>query len=195
MQPKNSLVSPVRQEMIVKLLREVLEAGVPGEIWECGVYQGGTAELIAETVADFYRDSPASFSSVPLIRLFDTFCGHPVDDPRGHHRKGMYADTSVEAVSKRLYRFPNILLGIGKIPEIFPASGPRIAFAHIDVDLYTSTRDAIHYIWPRLSRGGILIDDDYDAPGCEGAKIAVDEFFVMGDIEHGPECQVYVRRP
>ena len=52
-----------------------------------------------------------------------------------------------------------------------------IALAHIDVAVYFSIRDSLDFIWPRLSRGGFIVFDDYGFATCPGARQAVDEFF------------------
>ena len=50
-----------------------------------------------------------------------------------------------------------------------------VALAHIDADWYESVRTCIERIEPRLSRGGVLVIDDYDH--WSGCRRAVDEYF------------------
>jgi hypothetical protein len=50
-----------------------------------------------------------------------------------------------------------------------------IALLRLDTDWYESTRAELEVLYPRLSRGGVLIIDDYGH--WEGARQAVDEFF------------------
>ncbi len=50
-----------------------------------------------------------------------------------------------------------------------------VALAHIDCDWYESVMTCLERIVPRLSRGGCLVIDDYDA--WSGCKDAVNEFF------------------
>lgn len=65
-----------------------------GEFWECGVYRGGTAALLARVLES--GEQPGS----RRLRLFDTFTGLPEPDPqRDLHRKGDFSDTSVERVT------------------------------------------------------------------------------------------------
>ena len=128
-----------------------------GEIWECGVYKGGTANALA----GFGR----------ILRLFDTFEGMPeVSKYDNFHKKGDF-ETSV----------PNIkgaLIYKGFIPNTFKGlEDCKIGFAHIDVDIYQSVLDCCEFIVPRLVKGGIIIFDDYGFRTCRGAKKAVDEYF------------------
>ena len=37
--------------------------------------------------------------------------------------------------------------------------------------------ECLDYIYPRLTKGGCIVFDDYDAKAWPGAKKAVDEFF------------------
>ena len=44
-----------------------------------------------------------------------------------------------------------------------------IAVMRLDGDMYESTTDALVHLYPRLSRGGFVIIDDYSLPGCRSA--------------------------
>ncbi len=54
-------------------------------------------------------------------------------------------------------------------------SGKKFSFVHLDVDTYKSTLDCLAFFYGRMSRGEILISQDYHA--ATGVRIAVDEFF------------------
>lgn len=51
----------------------------------------------------------------------------------------------------------------------------RIALLRLDTDWYESTTAELELLYPLLSRGGVLIIDDYGH--WEGSRQAVDEFF------------------
>jgi predicted O-methyltransferase YrrM len=51
----------------------------------------------------------------------------------------------------------------------------KIAVLRLDTDWYESTQAELDALYPRLSRGGVLIIDDYGHWG--GARKAVDEYF------------------
>lgn len=139
----------------------------PGEFWECGVYKGGSALAIASAIAQCGQQ----------LRLFDTFKGHPEDDIPGFaHRKGGFSDTSFRTVQDLFADMEGISFHVGMIPTTFAGlENSTIRFAHIDVDLYQSTKAAIEFIFPRLVPGGVIVDDDYFAKEC-GARQAVDEY-------------------
>ncbi len=54
--------------------------------------------------------------------------------------------------------------------------GVRFSLVHFDCDLYNPTRAALHALWPRLSRGGIMLFDEYGIAEWPGETQAVDEF-------------------
>ena len=141
-----------------------------GEFWECGVYKGGTALMLAEII------SP---SKDKQSRLFDTFEGMPATAPNiDYHREGDFSDNSLNAVRVRIGDSGNLSFHPGLIPDTFSGlEGNKIAFAHVDVDIYQSVLDCCEFIFPRLTSGGIIVFDDYGFPSCPGARAAVDRFF------------------
>lgn len=166
-----TLVSSDRCYVLFTLARQAL--CLQGEIWECGVYKGGTARLLANLIAEEDR------SGKTLLRLFDTFEGMPETDLQVDiHRKGDFSDTSLESVIQVLGHPHIVQAHKGCIPDTFAGlEDVKISFAHVDVDIYQSVIDCCHFIYPRLTQGGFIVFDDYGFPSCPGARKAVDEFF------------------
>lgn len=52
----------------------------------------------------------------------------------------------------------------------------RLAFAHIDANLYSSTLEACQFVMPRMNEGGFVVFDDYNGVLDLGARLAIDEF-------------------
>jgi O-methyltransferase len=166
---RRSLVSRDRCWVLYCLGRQALN--VPGNFWECGVYKGGTASMI---VAMLREHTPTK-----TLHLFDTFEGMPETDvTKDLHMKGDFSDTSLEEVRMHVDGGESAIFHAGFIPITFAGlESERIAFAHIDVDIYKSIMDCLEFIWPRLSPGGVIVFDDYGFPSCPGARQAVDTFF------------------
>lgn len=100
------------------------------------------------------------------------------DANRDRHKRGDFADTSLEGVQAVVGVLPFICFHKGYVPATFLGlESESIALAHIDVDIYRSVLDSCHFIYPRLVQGGFMIFDDYGFPSCPGARQAVDEFF------------------
>jgi O-methyltransferase len=183
----HTLLSPDRLYILYALASHALN--LVGEFWECGVYQGGTARVLAELLR---RRAKRGTS----LHLFDTFAGLPTPSPgMDLLEKGKWANTTLEAVQALTGPREDVHFHQGIIPATFTGrQQSRIAFAHVDVDLYRSVRDCSEFVYPRLVPGGILLFDDYGDPYCPGARRAVDEFF-KGRRETPivlPTCQALV---
>lgn len=63
---------------------------------------------------------------------------------------------------------------VGKFVEENP--GVRFSLIHFDCDLYAPTRAALEALWPKVSRGGVVLFDEYSIPDWPGETRAVDEF-------------------
>lgn len=164
----------VSRESCHVLYQLALQAlGVKGNFWECGVYKGGTATMLAEIL---FRNSNAK----KRLCLFDTFEGMPDPDPdRDFHKRGDFADTSLAAVKHSVGHEDLVSYYAGTIPDSFSAlEYSQIALAHVDVDIYKSVLECCKFIFPRLSHGGFMVFDDYGFPSCPGARAAVDEYFL-----------------
>ena len=112
------------------------------------------------------------------VRLFDSFAGMPQTDyQKDVHRAGDFADTSLQGV-KNIVGCDRTEYHSGFIPQSFEGLDvDSISFAHVDLDLHDAILESCQYIYPRLSKGGVLVFDDYGFPSCPGARIAVDDFF------------------
>lgn len=164
----HSLVDEARCWVLFCGIRQALH--LSGELWECGVYKGGTALLIRMLRDKYGCDS--------LVRLFDSFSGMPDTDKQFDiHKSGDFSDTSLEAV-ENVVGNSRVQYHAGFIPNTFEdLDVDNISFAHVDLDLYDAILESCKFIYPRLKRGGVLIFDDYGFPSCPGAKSAVDSFF------------------
>lgn len=164
-------VSPDRCYILHHYAREAARRWPDAPMAECGVYTGGTAELIGA-------------SGPSMLHLFDSFVGMPGEavPTRDYHVEGDFSDTSVEEVRRRLTGM-DCEFHIGFMPATFAevAEVTGYSLVHVDVDIYTSVRDCIEWFWPRLVSGGVIVFDDYGFyPYREAARRAVDEF--MGDV-------------
>jgi O-methyltransferase len=169
-----TLISPDRLYVLYSLARQAARLG--GHWYECGVYRGGSAAMLAKLLAARREDARSQ------LHLFDTFSGMPeTDAARDWHRSGDFGDTSLDAVKAvvRAVAAPDsVRLHPGLIPSTFDGlADHRIAFCHCDLDIYRSITDCCEFVYPRLLPGGVLLFDDYGLPTCAGARAAVDSFF------------------
>lgn len=152
----------------IKFLRQQLAKtkDVPGDIIEAGVYRGGSLGIMA-------NDVEVWGSNKSLIG-YDTFEGLPElgeYDNKAAHRKGDFTST-MDEVSKNLERFQ---VSIGLVKGYYPhsaAHGP-ISFAHLDMDIFEPTLEALHFLAQYMHRDGIIVMDDYIFPNTPGIEKAV----------------------
>ncbi len=138
-----------------------------GEVWECGVYRGGTVMLMTAWLREL--------GSSRTLRAFDTFAGMPTSGPLDTHLVGAFP---VELGETEALLAPlGVCIHAGRMPATFAGlKGCVISLAHIDVDQYESVRDCLAFVYPRMQSGGVVVLDDYNCTGCPGAHKAVDEF-------------------
>ena len=179
------MISAERASYLYDCALEALK--VEGEFWECGVYRGGSALLIRSVIEGTDR----------VFRLFDTFKGFVVISPEDgtHPTIGLLSGGGVAEITERV-NYEHLFIREGVIPETFEGlEGTKIAFVNLDVDLYVPTLTALQFILPRMVKGGVIVIDDYGAPGWPGVKLAVDECFPKDRITFGceKEFQIIIR--
>jgi len=140
---------------------------VPGVIVEAGCFQGvGTAKI----------SHIAAFTGRRLV-AFDSFQGLPPNEEphersiQGHSvegwfREGNYA-ASLQLVEANVAKFgrPDVVSYVpGWFDETMCEFDSPVAAAYLDVDLASSTRTCLKYLWPLLSPGGVLVSQDGDFP-------------------------------
>lgn len=146
---------------VILAVDEVYAGTQEGEFWECGVYKGNTAKWIAFRIADYLVGR--ELKEVRTLRLFDTFTGRTEKSEFDQgSSNNEFKDTSYLNVHDVIpYGFVKWHIGdfSQTIKDIDPLT--KIAFAHIDFDLYQPTCDALNFVLPRLVKGGLVILDDY----------------------------------
>jgi len=136
-----------------KRFRDYMTQAGRGVTIELGVFRGETLKLMCQHRPDD-----------PLIGI-DTFAGmpepgeHDIVDGVSHYPKGRLAATMREAQRA----VPAARLIAGTIPEVFGdlVIDQPIAFAHVDLDHYRPTLEALRWLWFRVRPGGVIACDDW----------------------------------
>lgn len=165
-----TLVSRDRCYVLWQTLQQA--SRLDGSLAEFGVFRGGTAILAAATVRETGMDRP--------LHLVDSFAGMPdTVESIDRFRKGDLSSASADDVRRALSEYPFATVHEGFIPDVLgKLKTDRIAWAHVDVDIYEAVRDCLEYLYPRLCSGAMVVHDDYGFPSCPGARRAVDEFYL-----------------
>jgi Macrocin-O-methyltransferase (TylF) len=150
---------------------------IEGDVVECGVASGRSLAIIASLVR--------SSGTERRIWGFDSWRGLPSlssEDAGSVDGEGAFSSATVDEVRLRLELFgfdsmEGITLVEGDITQtLATAAIDRIAFLHLDVDIYESYRSGLTILWPKVASGGIVALDEYADPAWPGATQAVDEF-------------------
>jgi hypothetical protein len=179
-----TMTSPERIIAAIRATHYVAANQIPGAIVECGVWRGGSMMAMALALLERKR------GDIPLY-LFDTFMGmaepSKEDGPDVYekwkanqtstHNEWVYA--SLEDVRENLlstgYEASLCNFVKGKVEDTIPTGAPEsISLLRLDTDWYESTKHELEHLFPRLSRGGVLIVDDYGH--FDGCRKAVDEY-------------------
>jgi len=164
-----------------------MSSKIPGCIIECGVFKG--ASLIR--FATFLK----LLKSNKKIIAFDTFGKHTTTKiSSDHKRRKILLSHGKEAISekqlmnilKRKGLEKNIQLIKGDITKTVPnylKLNPKlkISLLNLDVDFYEPSMSILKNFYPKLSKGGILMLDDYGV--WDGETMAVDEYFIDKKIK------------
>ena len=139
---------------------------VDGDIAEVGVFQGGSAKVICEA------------KGTKNLHLFDTFEGLPeieeIDSEKFY--TGQYK-SDFESTVEYLRDYKNVFFYKGIFPETTsPVEDCSFSLAHLDVDTKKSTDACLHFFYPRMNSGGIILCHDYGI--ARGVRLTVDEFFI-----------------
>jgi hypothetical protein len=157
-------------------LDHIESAGIPGDIVLCGVATGGMAKFLSYWARGNRR-----------LWLYDTFDGGPLPGVRDGEferkhgeaiKRAMVADLSVVRpfVESGYSGRPAIEWIVGDIMQTVPSKCPgSIALLYLDTDWYDSTRHELIHLEPRVSLGGVIIQDDMGL--CVGAAEAVHEYY------------------
>ena len=171
-----TMIGMQRLTSLQHCVETVLAEDVPGDLIECGVWRGGACILMRAVLAAYGDETRC-------VWLADSFEGVPRSDPENYAAdKGIRAELAAgilgvpEAVVRANFERYGLLDDrVRFLPGWFKdtlhdAPIDRIAVLRLDGDLYESTIQALDALYPRLSRGGFCIVDDYLAvKACEQA--------------------------
>ena len=167
-----ALSSAPTLEATYELARMTIERGIPGDFVECGVFAGVQCAAMAKALMDYGVTDRK-------VHLFDSFAGIPQAGPKdteflaAGHAAGL-STCSLGQVQEYMQAWgidPALLIfHVGLFSDTVPAAeiGP-IALLRLDGDLYESTKVCMEHLYPKLSKGGWCIADDFKLAGCRAA--------------------------
>jgi hypothetical protein len=185
--------SSERIQALCQAINYIIKNNIPGDIVECGVWKGGSMMAAMLTLLE-HRNTSREFY------LFDTFEGmtqpgkddisiggrlaaNIFEEKKQCGEKWVYSSLQEvqQTISSINYDNTKIHYVKGKVEDTLPNYAPdRISLLRLDTDWYESTKHELVHLFPRLSKQGVIIIDDYGE--WEGARKAVDEYIDTNNI-------------
>ena len=172
---------------------------IPGDIIECGVFKGESIIRFAH-----FRQILGSNESSKII-AFDNFNSiYPdIKYEEDNEARQFWIDTAgtnsinVNQLSKVFdnHKFTNYKFIEGDILDTVPDfvkknGGLRISLLNIDCDFVEPTYTSLKYFWPLMSKGGIILLDNYNGTSIDGHSYygdtkGVDDF--LNELQDKPK--------
>lgn len=182
------------QSLITRYELYKMILNIPGDIVECGVYQGNSFLWLAHlsVILEPYAINRRFVG-------FDTFSGFAsIDkdkDPKDVSSNN-FADTSLDIILKSLDLI-DIVRPVNKISRFELVKGDIIetvpkyvkdnpsftcAMLILDTDLYIPTLTALKHFLPNMPKGGIVVLDEYNYQNFKGETEALKDFININQI-------------
>jgi O-methyltransferase len=174
-----TMIGLTRIRHLGQLVRQVIAEHIPGDLIETGVWRGGACIYMRAMLAvlgDMERQ----------VWVADSFAGLPTPDPARFpadagdplHRV-QFLSVSLDQVKANFARFNMLDERVRFLPGWFKDTLPtapieRLAILRLDGDMYESTINALDALYDKVSPGGFVIVDDYNA--LQSCKQAINDF-------------------
>lgn len=159
---------------------------IPGDIVECGVFKGVSFLFWLKCIKIF---CPNSSKKVVGFDMFSSFPKKNLNKFEKISAKKYVKSSNFKGSDlKKLNNLAKKLMGDNKYSlikgDIIKTAkkyvknnyGFKISLLHLDLDTYVGTKAALDSFFPYVSKGGIIIFDEYGSRGWGETK-AVDNFF------------------
>lgn len=174
----HTMIGLKRLDNLQMCVETVIEEDVEGDLIETGVWRGGACIFMRAVLAAYGVTGRK-------VYVADSFEGLPEPEPerfpvdRGdRHYLKRYLVISQADVANNFSNYglldEQVVFLKGWFKDTLPnAPIEKLAVLRLDGDMYSSTMDALRNLYPKLSKGGFCIIDDYALRQC---RQAVDDF-------------------
>ncbi len=173
-----TMIGAARIRNIRVLAERILEAGIPGDFLEAGIWRGGACILMRGILAAYgVKDR--------MVWAADSFAGlpapdsetYPADAGDAHHTaRELVVPLDEVRANFELYGLldDQVKFLEGWFADTLPmAPIEKLAILRLDGDMYSSTIQTLEALYKKVAPGGFVIVDDYILAGC---RRAVDDF-------------------
>lgn len=165
-------------ETVCHELENSLDKNIEGAIIEFGCYAGTTSLFIRRILDERGQSAARPF------HVYDSFEGLPPKTVQDNNAAGVdFAAGKLYASKKEFiqeFKSAGLKLPVihkGWFDQLGQNDVPKpIAFAFLDGDFYGSIISSLRLAWPNMSRGGVILVDDYQRETLPGVERAVRDF-------------------
>jgi O-methyltransferase len=182
----DTMIGLKRLDNLQDCIETVVREGVPGDLIETGVWRGGAC-IFMRAALNAFGDAERK------VWVADSFAGLPAPDGRyqqdegdTHWKMSHVLAITLDDVKANFSRYglldDRVRFLKGWFKDTLPTAPiERLAVLRLDGDMYSSTMDALISLYPKLSPGGFVIVDDYNA--VEACRKAIAYFRALNGIE------------
>jgi len=168
------MIGLTRLRHLGKLVRQVVENQVPGDLIETGVWRGGACIYMRAMLAVLGANDRR-------VWVADSFEGLPQPNPVAYpadaqdtHYAVKFLRVSLDEVKANFAKFNMLDDRVEFLKGWFKDTLPtapiaKLAILRLDGDMYESTTNALDALYAKVSPGGFVIVDDYALPTCKKA--------------------------
>jgi O-methyltransferase len=169
-----TMIGLKRLDNIQFCLTDIINKKVPGDVIETGVWRGG-ATIFMRAILQVYNVHNRT------VWVADSFKGLPKTTDESHKQD----------IIDRLWSFHQLRISKKEVQNNFAKYGllddkvkflegwfkdtlpkapiKKLSMIRLDGDMYDSTMDALNALYPKLSKGGYVIVDDFCLQSCRDA--------------------------
>lgn len=153
-------------EIIEIFLELIKKRGLPGVVVECGCYKGGSAAKISLMTSLLNKE----------LFLFDSFEGIPENQERHYStifneeisgfKRGDYCGR-INEVKSNIAKYgcdKSVCFVKGWFDDTLPGFNKTVLLAYLDVDLVSSTKTCLKYLYRKLVPEGVIYSQDAHLP-------------------------------
>lgn len=196
------------RKLIVRYELFKLSLEIPGDIIECGVFKGAGLMYWTKLLDIF---SSSSLKRVVGFDMFKEFSSN-LEAYEQKTAQDYVKETQFEGVDTQTIYQRAEAAGLRKRVELVEGDitktaadytnnnpGFRISLLHMDLDTLQGTKSALEIFYPFVSRGGVIVFDEYACRGW-GESDAVDAFFssksvIVKTVPHSIKPTAYAIKP
>jgi O-methyltransferase len=180
----SSIINEEQVYTLVKVLLDVIESNLDGDIVELGCYVGESSKYLMKTIQQT--------NSQKKLYVYDSFEGLPDlskwEENTGWKPRSLKSSEEILINNFERNNIPPPIIHKNWFKDIPENSLPdKISFAFLDGDFYDSIYDSLQKIFDKVVDGGYICFHDYKRNDLPGVEAAIKDFF----YERGETFEVH----